>query len=263
MHYQERLKGKVVIVTGSSRGIGKGIALRLAQEGAHIVASSTKAGGCAELLADIKKLNAPEALEIPCNVREEEQIVQLVQGAVQHFGKLDVMISNAGIDLTKRLLDTTADDWDDIFSVNARGTFLCDKYAAEQMIKQKSGKIINCASIAAHSGFLGLGAYCSTKFAVRALTQSLAKELAPHNITVNAYCPGVVDTNMWEKIDEAMAPILGLKKGEAMKKFGEGIALGRFQTPADVAALVAFLASPDADYITGQSIITDGGIVMV
>ncbi len=110
---------------------------------------------------------------------------------------------------------------------------------------------------------MGLGAYCATKFAVRGLTQSLAKELAPHNITVNAYCPGIVATEMWDQIDEAMGPILGLKKGESMKKFGEGIALGRFQTPADVAALVSYLASADADYITGQSIITDGGIVMV
>ena len=263
MHIQDRLKGKVIIVTGSSRGIGKGIALRLGKEGAHIVACSTKAGGCAELLAALKQCNAPEALEIPCNVREEAQIAHLVHSTVQHFGKLDVMIANAGIELTKRLMDTTAEDWDTIFSVNARGTFLCDKYAAEQMIKQKSGKIINCASIAAHAGFLGLGAYCATKFAVRGLTQSLAKELAPHSITVNAYCPGIVATDMWDQIDEAMGPILGLKKGESMKKFGEGIALGRFQTPADVAALVSYLASADADYITGQSIITDGGIVMV
>ncbi len=135
MHIQGRLKGKVIIVTGSSRGIGKGIALRLGKEGAHIVASSTKAGGCAGLLAELKQCSAPEALEIPCNVREETQIATLVQGAVQHFGKLDVMIANAGIELTKRLMDTTAEDWDSIFSVNARGTFLCDKYAAQQMIK--------------------------------------------------------------------------------------------------------------------------------
>lgn len=261
---KDRLKGKIIVVTGASRGIGYGIALRMALEGAHIVAASTKNGGCAKLLDEISSRGGAEAIDVACNVKDEKQIENLIDNAVKKFGKIDVLVSNAGIELTKLLIDTSTEEWDNIFQVNVRGTFLCNRYAAKQMIKQQSaGKIINCASIAAHSGFAGLGAYCSTKFAVRALTQALAREVAKHKITVNAYCPGIVDTDMWEQIDEAMAPIMGVEKGEAMKKFGEGIALGRYQYPADVAALVAFMASDDASYITGQSIITDGGIVMV
>jgi meso-butanediol dehydrogenase/(S,S)-butanediol dehydrogenase/diacetyl reductase len=183
---------------------------------------------------------------------------------VKEYGRLDIFVSNAGIELTKLALDTTAADWDNIFQVNVRGTFLCDVTAAKAMIPNKKGKIINCGSIASHNGFMGLSAYSSTKFAVRGLTQALAKELAKYNITVNAYCPGVVDTDMWELIDEKMLPILGLKnKGEAMALFKKSISLGRYQTPEDVANFVAFLCSTDSDYITGQSIVTDGGIVFV
>ena len=140
--------------------------------------------------------------------------------------------------------------------------FLCGKAAAKQMIKQNYGKIINCASTAAHDGAAILGAYCSTKFAVRGFTQSLARELGQYNIQVNAYCPGIVGTKMWDVIDERMGHYLGKEKGECMKEFAKGIALGRVETPEDVAKFVSYLASPDSDFMTGQSVLIDGGFIM-
>ena len=186
----------------------------------------------------------------------------MVGRVADELGRLDVMVANAGIAQVKALLDVTPDDLRKIFDVNLFGVVYSMQAAAEKMIAQgNGGKIISAASIAAHSGFDLLGPYSATKFGVRALTQAAAKELAKHKITVNAYCPGVVDTDMWELIDEQMGPYLGTAKGEAKAQFGAGIALGRLQTPADVAALVSYLAGPDSDYMTGQSIIIDGGMV--
>ncbi|CAK7021692.1 MAG: Diacetyl reductase [(S)-acetoin forming] [Desulfovibrio sp.] len=257
-----KLNGKIAIVTGASRGIGRGIACRLAQEGATVVVTSTKEGGTDKTLAAIKDIGG-NAEGLACDIRHEEQIRAVIDGTVKKHGKLDIVVANAGVALTSLIADTTAEEWDNIFQVNARGTFLTDRIAATHMAKQRFGKIINCCSIAGHAGYACLGAYSATKFAVRGLTQALAREMAQYNVTVNAYCPGIVDTDMWVDIDAAMGKMMGLKKGEAMKKFGESIALGRYQQPEDVANLVAFLASDDSSYITGQSILTDGGIVMV
>lgn len=257
-----KLDDQVIIVTGAGRGIGRGIALRLAQEGAKVVTSDIDEATCVMVADEITKAGG-KAMTLAADVSKTEDVQRLVDETVREFGRLDVMIANAGISLTKFLLDTTPEEWNRIFEVNVRGVFLCDKLAAEKMVKQSKGKIINCASIAAHGGFWGLGAYSATKFAVRGLTQALAKELAQYGITVNAYCPGIVDTKMWENIDEGLMPLMGLEKGEPMKRYGELIALKRFQTPEDVANLVAFLCSPEAEYITGQSIVTDGGIIMV
>ncbi|MBR9648419.1 SDR family oxidoreductase [Clostridium tyrobutyricum] len=182
--------------------------------------------------------------------------------AVKKFGKLDVLVANAGICIVNPAVETTPDDIDKIFSINFKGTFLADIAAAKQMKKQDTlGKIINCSSIAGHSGFGYLAAYSGTKFAIRGLTQALAAELAP-KITVNAYCPGIVDTDMWKEIDESLAPYLGVEKGQAFTQYSKQILMGRPQKPEDVADLVSFLASPNSDYITGQAFISDGGIVM-
>jgi len=257
-----RLKDSVIIVTGAGRGIGRGIALRLAAEGARVVSSSVNPASCGKVTEEIVKAGGT-AITVPADVSKAADVENLVNKTVAEFGRLDVMVANAGLSLTKLAADTSVEDWDNLFAVNVRGTFLCDTIAARQMMKQNKGKIINCSSIAGHNGFWALSAYSATKFAVRGFTQALAKELAKYNITVNGFCPGIVDTDMWEEIDADLAPLMGLKKGEAMKKYGELIPMGRFQTPEDVANLVAFLCSPDADYITGQSIMTDGGIVMV
>ena len=172
------------------------------------------------------------------------------------------MVNNAGIAQVKPIADVTPEDMDLIFRINVDGV-LWGIQAASQKFKDRGqkGKIINACSIAGHDGFAMLGVYSATKFAVRALTQAAAKEYASAGITVNAYCPGIVGTDMWVEIDERFSEITGTPKGETYKKYVEGIALGRAQTPEDVAALVAFLAGADSDYITGQSILTDGGIV--
>jgi meso-butanediol dehydrogenase/(S,S)-butanediol dehydrogenase/diacetyl reductase len=174
------------------------------------------------------------------------------------------MVANAGIAQVKTLLEVTPEDLQKIFEVNVFGVVYCLQAAAEKMIAQGTGgKIINAASIAGHAGFAYLGHYSATKFAVRALTQSAAKELADKGITVNAYCPGIVGTDMWDLIDEKLGAYLGTGKGEALEKYASTIPLGRVQTPDDVAGFVSYLASPDADYMTGQAVMIDGGIVMV
>ncbi len=154
--------------------------------------------------------------------------------------------------------------WERMQAVNLRGVFLCYQAAARQMIRQGSGgKIIGAASIAAHKGFAMLGHYSASKWAVRGLTQAAAQEWAEYVITVNAYCPGIVGTDMWDLIDEKMGPYLGNARGETLKQYTGLIALGRVLTAEDVAGFVSYLAGPDSDYMTGQSVMIDGGIVMV
>lgn len=250
-----------VVVTGAGRGIGRGIALRLAGDGHAVAVSDVNKAG-AEAVAEEITTAGGRALAVSTDVTDRDAVFTLVDQAAHELGSVDVMVANAGIAQVKPLLDVTPDDLRKIFDVNVFGVVYSMQAAAEKMIAQgNGGKIISAASIAAHGGFDLLGHYCATKFGVRALTQAAAKELAKHQITVNAYCPGVVDTDMWELIDEQMGPYLGTAKGEAKAQFGAGIALGRLQTPADVAALVSYLAGPDSDYMTGQSIIIDGGMV--
>jgi meso-butanediol dehydrogenase/(S,S)-butanediol dehydrogenase/diacetyl reductase len=261
-----RFKDQIAIVTGSGRGIGRAIALRLAKEGAKVVVNSMSPKKTCEAVAKEIKDAGGEAMAIMGDVSKEADVRNLVSKTVEKYGRLDIMFANAGIAEARLVKDTTLEDWNRIFSINTQGVFLCDKIAAEQMIKQKKGKIVNAASIAAHDGFLGLGAYSATKFAVRGFTQALAKELAQYNITVNAYCPGIVDTDMWDDIHVGMGPILGLKpdsKETSIDIFAKGVPLGRAEKPEDTACLATFLASPDADYITGESIITAGGMSMV
>lgn len=253
---------RVAIVTGSGRGIGRGIALKLAGDGLDVVVNDINAANANKVAKEVEALGVA-SMAIMADVSKEKDVYDMVDKVVKKFGKLDVMVANAGVAKVKSCVDTTPEDWDKIFAVNTRGVYLCGVAAAKQMLKQPDGtiyKIINCGSIASHKGFAFLGAYCASKFAVKGFTQALASEVAP-KITVNAYCPGVVDTDMWVQIDEEMAPYLGMKKGEAWKTFTDGILMKRPQKAEDVADLVSFLASPAGDYITGQSIITDGGMI--
>lgn len=173
-----------------------------------------------------------------------------------------MIVNNAGIAQVNPIADVLPEEVDRIFKINIEGVLWGIQAAATKFkARKQKGKIINASSIAGHDGFAMLGVYSATKFAVRALTQAAAKEYASAGITVNAYCPGIVGTDMWVEIDERFSEVTGTPKGETYKKYVDGIALGRAQTPEDVAALVAFLASDDSDYITGQAILTDGGIV--
>lgn len=186
-----------------------------------------------------------------------------MEKAVEAFGQLNVFVNNAGIVVVTPFMDIDEEQLNKAFSINVNGTVFGTQAAAKQFMKQNSkGKVINACSIAGHESYEMLSTYSATKHAVRSFTQSAAKELAAHQIRVNAYCPGVAGTSMWDRIDEEMVKYYDhMKPGDAFKEFSDAILLGRSQEPEDVANLVSFLASDDSDYITGQSIITDGGIV--
>ncbi|MCT6516661.1 MULTISPECIES: acetoin reductase [Enterobacterales] len=255
------LNGKVILVTGAAQGIGRGIALRLAKDGADIALVDLKADKLADVAKEIEALGRKTTI-FTADISQRDDVFAAVEHAEKTLGGFDVMINNAGIAQVKPLADVTPEDMDRIFKINVNGTMWGIQAAAEKFkARGHKGKIINASSIAGHDGFAMLGVYSATKFAVRALTQAAAKEYASAGITVNAYCPGIVGTDMWVEIDERFSEITGAPKGETYKKYVEGIALGRAQTPNDVAALVAFLSSDDSDYITGQAILTDGGIV--
>jgi len=255
------VKGKVILVTGASQGIGRGIALRLARDGANLALVDIKADKLEAVKAEVEA-HGVKATTFTADVSDRDQVFAAVEHAEKELGGFDVIVNNAGIAQVKPLDDVRPDDLDRIFRINVDGVVWGTQAAAAKFkARGHKGKIINASSIAGHDGFAMLGIYSATKFAVRALTQAAAKEYASHQITVNAYCPGIVGTDMWVEIDERFSEITGTPKGETYKKYVEGIALGRAQTPEEVAALVAFLSSDDSDYITGQAILTDGGIV--
>ncbi|MBB2891515.1 acetoin reductase [Flexivirga oryzae] len=248
---------RVAIVTGAGRGIGAAIATRLAKDGYAVVVNDVDPATAQHTADEIGGCAAP------ADVTDRGAVFDLVQTAVDRYGRLDTMVANAGIAKVQTLLEATPADLEQIFRVNVFGVLYCIQAAAERFRTQGGGgKIITCASIAAHDGFAYLGSYSGTKFAVRGITQAAAKELAGDGITVNAYCPGIVGTDMWDLIDEQLGRYLGTGKGEALASYAAGIPLGRVQTPEDVANFVSYLGSPDADYMTGQAIMIDGGVVM-
>lgn len=257
-----RLMGRTAIVTGAGHGIGRSIAMRLALDGADVAVSDINSSEIDSLVEEIQALGR-SSLGIVADVTKGSEVSAMVDKVVDEFGKLDVMVANTETTQVKQALELTEEDWDNIFTFNAKSVFLCDQAAAKHMVQQKSGKIINCASIAGHVGFALMSHYCATKFAVRGFTQALAKELGPFGIQVNAYCPGIVGSDKLEHLDEEMGKYFNRPRGEVLKKYSEYISAGRFETPDDVAAFVAYLASEDSDYMTGQSIMIDGGIVMV
>lgn len=254
--------GKNVVVTGAARGIGKAIALRLAADG-HDVAVNDISANSTELEAVAKEIRTAgrRSTALIADVSDPAAVSGMVAETVQALGSLDVMVANAGIAQVLPLLEVTPEDWDRMQAVNLRGAFLCYQAAAKQMIEQGGGgKIIGAASIVAYRPFALLGPYSASKWAVRGLTQAAAMEWARHGITVNAYCPGIVGTAMWDLIDEKLAESEGLEKGQAIAKYSDLIHLGRVSVPEDVAGYVSYLASPDSDYMTGQSVMIDGGI---
>ncbi|RDB27112.1 Diacetyl reductase [(S)-acetoin forming] [Hypsizygus marmoreus] len=238
----------VAFVTGASQGIGRAIALRLADDGFDVALN--------DLPSSKDKLDAVSK-EITAKGRRtwialgdisvEDNVQSMISTVVENLGQLDVMVANAGICLSKPVLDTTVADWDRLFSVNVRGTFLCYKYAAAQMIKQgHGGRIIGASSIAGQEGFLEMSAYSGTKFAIRGLTQSASKEWGPHNITVNVYCPGAIETEMLENLGKQAGSV------EKFYEFNRSLApVGYNGTPDDVANVVSFLASKESHFITG------------
>ncbi|KAK9788968.1 hypothetical protein SCARD494_09484 [Seiridium cardinale] len=266
---REPNEGKSVIVTGASRGIGKSIALRLAADGYNVCINDIGANskGCEEVVNEIKALGR-QACSAIADVTKRDEVVGMIQTSVKELGPLNTMIANAGIAQVKALLDLTEQDFERMFAVNVFGVQNCYAEAAKQMISQENctpghpGKIIGAASIVAFKPFALLSHYSASKWAVRGLTQAYAMEVAEHNITVNAYAPGIVGTAMWELIDSELAKKKGTPKGSMIEKYvTELTALGRVSVPEDVAKHVSFLASSDSDFVTGQTQIVDGGII--
>ncbi|KFX00582.1 diacetyl reductase [Pectobacterium betavasculorum] len=256
-----KLKQKVALITGGAQGIGRAIALRLAADGADIALVDLNQEKLKRVAAEVSALGR-DVTTLVADISRRDEVYAAVDRATDALGGFDVMVNNAGIAQVNPLADVNEAEVARIFNINVNGVLWGIQAAAAKFkVLGRKGKIISASSIAGHEGFAMLGVYSATKFAVRALTQAAAKEYASEGITVNAYCPGVVGTDMWVEIDQRFADVTGAPVGETYKNFVGGIALGRAQTPEDVAALVAFLASDDADYITGQSYLTDGGLV--
>ena len=258
-----RLEGRVCVITGGARGIGKAIGQRLGGEGAKVVIGDLNAEQAEEAASEARDMDI-EAIAVGVDVTKRDQVRALVERTVAEFGKLDVFFNNAGVNRIQHFLDVTEDNWDFIMRVNGLGVLICMQEAAKQMIAQGTGgKIINSSSIAGRQGFPDIAPYCASKFSVIALTQAGARALAEHKITVNAFAPGVVDTPLWEQLDSEYIELGDTSEpGEAMRNFSADILLGRVAEPDDVAKLAAFLASEDADYITGQTYNVEGGMIL-
>jgi len=256
-----RFGGKVVVITGASRGIGRGIALRFAEEGASLVLSADEEK-VHDVAAEIESQGG-KVLSVVCDVTEKAAVEALYQRAIQTYGTVDVSVQNAGVITIAPISRLSEEEWDRVMAVNTKGVFLCCQAVAPIMMEKRSGRLINTASGQARQGFIYTPHYAASKMGVMGITQSLAKELASYGITVNAFCPGIIDTDMWSYNDREWGKLLGnYEPGELMQKWVDDIPLKRVGTPRDVAALVAFLASEDASYITGQTINIDGGMFM-
>jgi 3-oxoacyl-[acyl-carrier protein] reductase len=243
------LKDKVAIITGAGRGIGKAIAERLGKDGVKIciAASSDEIFKTKEELSE--KGYIVEAFKV--DIKNSQSVDDMFNKVIESFGRIDILINNAGITRDTLIMRMSEQDWDDVLDVNLKGSFLCTKVASKYMMKQKSGKIINITSVVGVMGNAGQTNYSSSKAGMIGLTKSVAKELASRGITCNAIAPGFIDTKMTDNISE-----------NVKENYINAIPLKRFGTPEEVAATVAFLSSSDANYITGQVIHIDGGLVM-
>jgi meso-butanediol dehydrogenase / (S,S)-butanediol dehydrogenase / diacetyl reductase len=255
-----RVQDRVVIVTGAAQGIGAGIARALASEGARVV------------VADLNEERAGEtaraidggAIAVGVDVADRASVRAMIDRTVGEFGRRDVIFNNAGVSKPEKFLDITEESWDRIMRVNGLGVLIAMQEAARRYIAQGGGgKIVNTASIAAREGFPDFAHYCASKSAVVSMIQSGAREWAQHGITVNGFAPGVVDTPLWEGLDGEIARRDNKAPGQAIEEFSAGILVGRRATPEDIAPTALFLASSDSDYMTGQVIMIDGGMVLV
>jgi meso-butanediol dehydrogenase / (S,S)-butanediol dehydrogenase / diacetyl reductase len=258
------LNEQVVIVTGGGSGIGRAIARRFAREGACVTVADINEGDARDVTAEIEATGSA-ALALRVDVTQRDQVEQMVDATIRRFGRLDVLVNNAGVGAVAPLLDTDETTWDLLMNVNAKGTLLCSQAAARRMIAQnQGGRIINNASGAgkvAPGKDMPLGAYAASKHAVVGLTKQLGLELSPYQILVNCVCAGIVDTRMWDLIDRETARLQGVPEGSVKARAVASIPLGRIEQPDDVAGMVVFLASSDAGYVTGQTYNVCGGIL--
>jgi len=260
------LDGQVAIITGAGGGIGRAISLRLSLEGAAVIAADLNEEAAEKLIHEIKG-QGRRGLSLHTDVSIEKDVERMVKESLENFGQIDILVNNAGIGSTGLIIDHSEEDWEKSMRVNLKGTFLCSKAVAKEMIPRKRGRIVNISSVAGKSAEEFIGAYCASKFGVIGLTQVLARELGRHLIMVNAVCPGYVWTPMWQSLAgwfRENFPSLRDKSLEEIfeKRVKSVTPLRRPQTPEDIANLVAFLVSEEARNITGQAINVDGGAVM-
>ncbi|MDQ3248749.1 MAG: L-iditol 2-dehydrogenase [Chloroflexota bacterium] len=254
-----KLQNKVAIITGGAQGMGRAIALRYAQEGAHIVVADLNLSGAQAMAAEVVNAGG-QAMGVAVDVRNGEQVQRMIDTAVTHFGGVDILVNNAGVGKIIPFLETTEKDWDFMFDINCKGLLWCSQAAARQMIGQgRGGKIINLASQAGRRGEALVLAYCASKACVISMTQSMGLALAEHKINVNAIAPGMVDTPFWVEVDKQFAHLMNLPEGEPKRRFSAMIPLGRMEQPEDITGMALLLASSDSDYITQQCFNVDGG----
>lgn len=246
-----RLKGKTAVVTGSGRGLGREIAHMLALDGANIVLNDIEQSESIDKTCEEFKELGFNVIVTKGDVRNQADVEKMVEEAVTAFGRIDILVNNAGITKDNLMIRMSEKDWDDVLDINLKGAFLCTKACAKVMMKQKYGKIINIASVSGVMGNPGQANYSASKAGLIGLTKSTAKELAKRNITCNAVAPGLIQSKMTDILDD-----------KVKENYMSNIPLGRFGTPSDVAKVVDFLASEDSDYVTGQVINIDGGLVM-
>ena len=259
-----RLTGRTVLITGAASGIGAATARRLAGDGAKLVLADLDGAGVEKLAAELGQV------AVKADVTRDADIERMLEEPYRRWGRLDVLFNNAGVIRVQPMLEVTGEEWDRVMSVNLRAVFFVLQATAKRMLQQAPmpesdlrGKLIQTASIASYRGGNHLMTpYSASKAGVVSLTRSAAQVLAPQRITSNCVCPGAVETPMWEQIDREWGALDGLGQGEAWKRRIRGIPLGRPERAEDVANVVAFLAGPDSDYMTGQALNVDGGIVM-
>lgn len=245
------LTGKTALVTGASRGIGRAIALELASQGANIAVNyAGNEAKAEEVVKEAEKLGV-KAIKIQANVAQDDEVQAMIKSVIKEFGSLDILVNNAGVTKDNLLMRMKEEEFDQVIDINLKGVFLCTKAVTRQMMKQRAGKIVNVASIVGVSGNPGQANYVAAKAGVIGMTKSVALELASRNVHVNAVAPGFIATDMTDALTE-----------EQQKAIMDLVPLAKFGQPEDVAKVVRFLASDDANYITGQTIHIDGGMVM-
>ena len=246
------LTGQVAIITGARGGMGRTHALALAKAGAKVVVSDISEEDCQRVVDEVKK-NKGEAIAVKCDVSKKEEVEDMVKKTVEKWGKIDILVNNAGIAQFKPFLELTEQEWDRTLAINLKGYFLCAQAVAKEMAKQKSGVIINISSIAMGQvgiGFPNLVHYCASKGGIVGMTETLALELAPYNIRVNAVSPGLIETPMIDPI---------AKDPKALEGTLTRVPMGRAGKPEEVSNLVLFLASDQSSYMTGSTVVIDGG----
>ena len=258
-----RLEGKVAVITGAARGIGRWIALRFADEGADIVVAEIDENA-AQTAAEEIRSKGTRALAVSCDVTKPSDVQAMVRRALGELGHIDILVNNAGVG--QRVVETVNLDeaeWDRVLAVNLTGVFICCKYVGREMIRQESGKIVNISSLNGVSAPPLVAAYNASKWAVLGLSKTLAIELAPYHINVNSICPGPVDTDFQRGNMAQRAAMMGIAEADLRERLRQSIPLGRWVTPEDLAGAATFLASEDSAHMTGEYLIVAGGLTGV